>query len=154
MLKFLSMPTGDNKTQNPNIHHVNGVEEFQKQVIEASEPYVFVDFWAPWCTPCIMMNPSLEEVANKLNSQVKVVKVNVDDNQELAAKYNIFSIPNMFLFKGKNEAGERESSSVLGFRPQPVLFQWLQEQGVDTDAVAEDKTSTEAEINVSLPKAA
>lgn len=75
--------------------------DFQEKVLEAKET-VLVDFWAPWCGPCRMQAPVLEKFAEE-NPAVKVVKVNVDDNQELAMEYNITSIPSLIVFK-KGEA--------------------------------------------------
>ena len=71
--------------------------EFQAEVLEAKET-VLVDFWAPWCGPCRMQAPVLEKLAEE-NPAVKVVKVNVDDNQELAMEYRISSIPSLIVFK-------------------------------------------------------
>ena len=72
--------------------------DFQAEVLEAKET-VLVDFWAPWCGPCRMQAPVLEKLAEE-NPAVKVVKVNVDDNRELAMEYNIASIPTLLVFKG------------------------------------------------------
>ena len=71
--------------------------DFQAEVLEAKET-VLVDFWAPWCGPCRMQAPVLEKFAEE-NPAVKVVKVNVDDNQELAMEHNISSIPTLLVFK-------------------------------------------------------
>ena len=67
--------------------------------VEKSSLPVVVDFWAPWCGPCRMVSPVIEKLAEKYNGKIKVVKVNVDDNQALAMKYNIMSIPTVMLFK-------------------------------------------------------
>lgn len=72
-------------------------EEFQKEVLEAKET-VLVDFFATWCGPCQMMEPILENFA-KTNPKVRVVKVNVDEAQELAMEYNVMSIPTLYVFK-------------------------------------------------------
>jgi thioredoxin 1 len=71
---------------------------FQAEVIEADQP-VLVDFWAPWCGPCRVVAPVLEELAGE-RSDLRIVKLNVDDNQQTAAKYEVLSIPTMILFKG------------------------------------------------------
>lgn len=71
--------------------------QFQAEVLEAKQT-VLVDFWAPWCGPCRMQAPILEDFA-KDHGDVKIVKVNVDDNQELAAHFNIMSIPSLLVFK-------------------------------------------------------
>jgi thioredoxin 1 len=70
---------------------------FQAEVIESDTP-VLVDFWAPWCGPCRVVHPVLEELASQ-REDLRVVKLNVDDNQETAAKYEVLSIPTLILFK-------------------------------------------------------
>lgn len=70
---------------------------FEKEVLEAKET-VLVDFWAPWCGPCRMQAPILEKFA-EANPEVKVVKINVDDNQKLAMDFNITSIPSLIVFR-------------------------------------------------------
>jgi thioredoxin 1 len=72
--------------------------QFEQEVMQAEIP-VLVDFWAPWCGPCKMLGPVLEAVAEANDSRLKVVKVNVDDNPNLAQKYEVMGIPTMFLFK-------------------------------------------------------
>ena len=76
---------------------IKNKEEFQKEVLEAKET-VLVDFFATWCGPCQMMEPVLENFA-KTNPKVSVVKVNVDEAQELAMEYNVMSIPTLYVFK-------------------------------------------------------
>lgn len=72
---------------------------FEKEVINAEVP-VLVDFWAPWCGPCQMMSPIIEELAKAMGSKAKVGKLNVDENSEAAQKYGIMSIPAIKIFKG------------------------------------------------------
>lgn len=71
---------------------------FQDEVLDSTEP-VLVDFWAPWCGPCRMLMPTVEQLANEYAGKVKVGKVNTDDNQGTAASYGITSIPTVMLFK-------------------------------------------------------
>lgn len=88
---------------------------FQQEVIESDKP-VLIDFWAPWCGPCRMVVPMVEEIANE-NSDIKVVKINVDEEPELAAQFQITSIPTLMVMKnGKitNEAmGARPKAQIL-----------------------------------------
>ncbi len=77
---------------------------FGAQVLEEKGP-ILVDFWAPWCGPCRSLAPALEEMAVEYAGQLKVVKVNVDENKESASKYGVMSIPTMIIFKdGKDVA--------------------------------------------------
>jgi thioredoxin 1 len=78
---------------------VEGTDSNWKNEVESSSVPVMVDFWAPWCGPCRMVSPVIEKLAGKYSGKIKVVKVNVDDNQELAIKYNVMSIPTIMLFK-------------------------------------------------------
>jgi thioredoxin 1 len=72
---------------------------FDEEVLKSDTP-VLVDFWAPWCGPCQMMGPIIEEMAGEFEGKVKVVKLNVDDNQATAGKYQVLSIPTFKIFKG------------------------------------------------------
>ena len=75
---------------------------FDSEVSKSSVP-VLVDFWAEWCGPCRLMSPILDEVAPAYKSKLKIVKVNVDDNQESPSKFGVMNIPTMILFKGGKE---------------------------------------------------
>ncbi len=76
-----------------------GALDFESEVLKA-EKLVVVDFWAEWCGPCKMIAPLLEEIAGELTDKVKVVKVNVDNEQQLAQQYGIYNIPTLLFFKG------------------------------------------------------
>jgi len=71
---------------------------FENEVLKSSEPVV-VDFWAEWCPPCKMMSPVLDKIADKFQGQLKVVKSNVDENQELAMRYGVMNLPTLLFFK-------------------------------------------------------
>ena len=92
---------------------------FQAEVLESSEA-VLVDFWAPWCGPCRVIAPSLEEI-NEERDDVRVVKLNVDDNQATAAKYNVMSIPTMIVFKNGEVAKQ-----IVGALPKNRLLAELE----------------------------
>ncbi len=71
---------------------------FDKEVLQSKIP-VLVDFWAPWCAPCRVVSPIIEELGTEYNGKIKVAKINVDDNSETASKYSVMSIPSIFIFK-------------------------------------------------------
>ena len=92
---------------------------FQAEVLEADTP-VLVDFWAPWCGPCRVIAPSLEEIAEEKDN-LRIVKLNVDDNQATAARYQVMSIPTLILFKGGEPAHQ-----IIGAMPKSRLVQEIE----------------------------
>jgi thioredoxin 1 len=95
-------------------------ENFDAEVMKSDKP-VLLDFWASWCGPCKMVGPIVEEVAQEVGESAKVGKVNVDEEQELAQKFNVMSIPTLVVIKeGKVE------KSVVGVQSKQVLLSMLQ----------------------------
>jgi thioredoxin 1 len=92
---------------------------FQAQVLQSKEPVV-VDFWAEWCGPCRMIGRSLEELSNEYAGKVKVAKLNVDENPELAAQLGVRSIPTLMMFKGGQIADAK-----IGALPKTALASWF-----------------------------
>ena len=103
--------------------NIQGQENFLAEVIKSNTP-VLVDFWAPWCGPCQMMAPVLEELSADFNGKLKVVKVDTDapENRQLAIDYQIQSIPNLKLFKN----GEL-IKDFIGYRPKDAFTSELKE---------------------------
>jgi thioredoxin 1 len=93
---------------------------FEQEVIKSDKP-VLVDFWAEWCGPCLMLGPVIEKLAEDMGNKVKVGKLNVDENQTISQKYQIMSIPTVFLFKG-GEIVEQ----IVGVQPQQVYEQAIE----------------------------
>ena len=92
-------------------------QNFKQQVLESKLPVV-VDFWAPWCGPCRMIAPVLEELDREMGDKVKIVKVNVDENQETASKFGVMSIPTLLLFKDGQLVDK-----AIGYQPKEALVQ-------------------------------
>ncbi len=96
-------------------------QNFKEEVLESDKP-VLVDFWAPWCQPCLMMAPILDELSEEMADKLKIAKLNTElpENQQLAIKYQIQSIPNMKLFKNGQVVKE-----FIGLRPKEIFQQEL-----------------------------
>jgi thioredoxin 1 len=88
---------------------------FETEVIKSETP-VLVDFWAPWCGPCRMVAPIVDELSQEYDGKVKFVKLNTDDNVKTASAFGIRSIPTLLVFKGGEVAGQ-----IVGFRPKSDL---------------------------------
>ena len=96
-------------------------ESWEKEVLKSQLP-VFVDFWAEWCGPCRMVGPAVEQLSKSLDGKVKIVKLNVDENQEIAVKYGIHSIPSLLLFKDGNEIAR-----TVGAAPKEAYQKFIEE---------------------------
>lgn len=88
---------------------------FQKEVLESTEP-VLIDFWAEWCTPCKMIGPLVEQIADEYKGRVRVGKLDADAHPDVLMRYNIMGIPTLMLFKG-GEAVER----ITGYQPKDKI---------------------------------
>ncbi len=96
-------------------------QQFKSEVLESKIP-VLVDFWAPWCGPCKIIGPVVEELAKEYTGKVKVVKLNVDDNPESAGQFNVMSIPTLIVFKGGNPV-----KTIVGAQPKASIKKVLDE---------------------------
>jgi len=92
---------------------------FETEVLSAEKP-VLVDFWAPWCGPCRLVSPVVESLGEKHGDKISVAKVNTDENQQLAMRYSIFSIPTLIVFQNG-----REAARLVGYMPEQVMEERL-----------------------------
>ncbi|MHB1393142.1 MAG: thioredoxin [Clostridia bacterium] len=101
-----------------NIQIVNQ-QNFDNEVLKSDKP-VLVDFWAAWCGPCRMVSPVIDQLADEYEGKLKIAKVNVDENPELAGRYDIMSIPSVFLFNNGSKV-----DGVIGARPKQIFEDML-----------------------------
>ena len=94
-------------------------DNFEKEVMEANVP-VLIDFWASWCGPCRMMSPVIDQIAEEMGDKLKVCKVNVDENHELAEEYEIMTIPAFIVIKNGAESGR-----TIGVQPKEDILKLI-----------------------------
>jgi thioredoxin 1 len=95
----------------------------QSFTTEIKEGLVLADFWAPWCGPCKMIAPMLEEIDNEMGDQVRIIKLNVDENPETTRAFGVMSIPTLILFKDGEVVDQ-----MVGFQPKTVLIELISKQ--------------------------
>jgi thioredoxin 1 len=94
-------------------------QSFEADVLNSAEPVV-VDFWAEWCGPCRMIGPALEEISTEMAGKVKIAKINIDENPQIAAKLGIRSIPTLFIYKDGQKVDQ-----MVGAKPKGDLQRWI-----------------------------
>ena len=97
-------------------------QSFQNEVENKEAGTVLVDFWAPWCAPCKMLAPVLDEIDAEIGDKVKITKLNVDENPEVPGRFGVLSIPTLILFKDGKEVNK-----MVGFQSKEQLLEWLNE---------------------------
>lgn len=90
---------------------------YKTEVLDEADKTVIVDFWAPWCGPCRIVGPILEEIASEESDNIKVVKVNVDENQQYAGQLGVFNIPTMVVYKNGEPVDK-----IIGAMPKPAIM--------------------------------
>ena len=95
-------------------------DNFQREVMSSRKP-VLMDFWAPWCTPCRMLSPTVDTIAQEQAGRIKVGKVNIDEQPELAERFRVMSIPTLMVFKDG-----RLVDSTVGVQPKPAILRMLE----------------------------
>jgi thioredoxin 1 len=108
----------ESKTDN-SVTHVS-TKTWDTEVLGSNLP-VFVDFWAEWCGPCRMVGPAVEQIGKIMAGKVKVAKLNVDENQQIAMKYGVQSIPSLILFKGGKEVAR-----TIGAAPKETYMKFIE----------------------------
>ena len=109
----------ESKIDNRSITHL-AAKTWDAEVLRSDLP-VLVDFWAEWCGPCRMVGPAVEEIGKIMAGKVKGTKLNVDENQEIAMRYNIQSIPSLLLFKGG-----KEIARTIGAAPKEAYLKFIE----------------------------
>ena len=110
----------ESRIDNNNIVTHVTTQRWDTEVLKSDVP-VLVDFWAEWCGPCRMVGPAVEQVGKIMAGKVKVAKLNVDENQEIAMRYNVQSIPSLLLFKGG-----KELARTIGAAPKETYLKFIE----------------------------